>query len=112
MQRRHFTEVKEELSSRAGTKGCTVRRLITNEQGAPHFAMRLYTLKPNGIIPLHKHDSTEHEIFVIRGQGLIDDGNKQTPVRQGDAIFVQAGEKHSFVNTTDEDLQFICVIPI
>ncbi|MGD8978623.1 MAG: cupin domain-containing protein [candidate division WOR-3 bacterium] len=112
MLKKHFTEVKEEPSSLAGTKGCTVRWLISKEQGAPRFAMRLFTLKPKGIIPLHEHEGTEHEIFVVQGQGLIDDGNRQTPVRQGDVIFVQAGEKHSFTNTTDKDLQFICVIPI
>ena len=112
MLKKHFTEVKEKSSSLTGTKGCTVRWLISKEQGAPRFAMRLFTLKPNGSIPLHEHESTEHETFVIKGQGLIDDGNTQTPVKQGDAIFVGVGEKHSFSNTTDQDLQFICVIPI
>lgn len=112
MVKRHFTEVKEELPSLTDTKGCTVRWLISKEQGAPRFAMRLFTLKPDGIIPVHEHESTEHEIFVIRGQGLIDDGNRKTPVKQGDAIFIPAGERHSFANITDEDLQFICVIPL
>ena len=112
MFKKHFTEVEEETSSLPGTKGCTVRWLISQEQGAPGFAMRLFTLQPNGIIPLHEHESTEHEIFIVGGQGVLDDGIKKTPVKQGDAIFVQAGERHSFINDTPENLQFICVIPI
>lgn len=112
MLKSHFTEVKEEVSSLAGTKGCTVRWLISQEQGGPRFAMRLFTLQPNGIIPLHEHGSTEHEIFVVEGQGIIDDGNTKTPVKQGDAIFVRAGERHGFINNTDQILHFICVIHI
>jgi quercetin dioxygenase-like cupin family protein len=112
MLKRHFTEVAETTSSLAGTRGCTVRWLISKEQGAPGFAMRLFTLKPEGIIPMHEHDNTEHEIFVVRGKGIIDDGKVKTPVKEGDAIFIEAGETHSFINNTDQLLQFICVIPI
>jgi quercetin dioxygenase-like cupin family protein len=112
MIKRHFTEVKEETPGLTGTKGCTLRWLINQEQGAKRYAMRLFTLQPTGIIPLHEHENTEHEIFIVEGQGILDDGIKKTPVRQGDAIFIHAGEAHSFINNTDHPLQFICVIPI
>ena len=74
--------------------------------------MRLFTIQPNGCIPLHEHESTEHEIFVVEGQGIIDDGTAKTSVEAGDAIFVKAGETHSFVNSAQRPLRFICVIPI
>ena len=112
MLKKHFTEVKEETLGLVGTKGCTVRWLISHDQGAEHYAMRLFTLHPGGFIPLHEHETTEHEIFIVEGQGIISDGTKEVPVKKGDAIFIQAGEKHSFINKTDRPLQFICVIPI
>ena len=74
--------------------------------------MRLFTLQPKGSIPLHKHDDTEHEIFVIQGQGIFDDGKEKMPVKQGDVLFIQTGDSHSFTNNTDQPLEFICVIPI
>ena len=112
MLKKHFTEVKEEPPNLAGTKGCTVRWLISHDEGAVHYAMRLFTLQPGGIIPLHEHQATEHEIFIAEGEGVINDGMNETSVKKGDAIFVEAGEKHSFVNNTDHPLLFICVIPI
>ena len=112
MIKRNFTEVKQEIPSLAGTKDCTVRWLISKEQGALHYAMRLFTLEPGGIIPLHEHETTEHEIFIVKGMGILDDGNKKTPVRQGDSVFIQPGEKHSFINEATQPLLFICVVPL
>ncbi len=112
MIKRHFTDVKEEVPSLEGTKGCTVQWLISKEQGAHRYAMRLFTLHANGIIPLHAHDETEHEIFIIEGQGLFDNGKEKIPVKEGDSLLVPAGEKHCFCNQTQKLLRFICVIPI
>lgn len=112
MIKRHLTEVKEEASSLEGAKGCTVQWLISKEQGAKRFAMRLFTLQPDGIIPLHVHEDTEHEIFIIEGQGFFDDDEKKIPVKEGDTLFVPAGEKHSISNQTQNPLKFICIIPL
>jgi quercetin dioxygenase-like cupin family protein len=112
MLKRHYTEVKEDVPSLAGTKGCTVQWLISKEQGAKRCAMRLFTLQPGGTIPLHEHGDTEHEIYIIEGKGLLEDGREKIPVRSGDVLFIPAGEKHSFVNQTQQTLKFICVIPL
>jgi quercetin dioxygenase-like cupin family protein len=112
MIKRHFTEVKEELTSFPGTEGCTVRWLISKNEGARRYAMRLFTLQPGGIIPPHQHEDTEHEIFIVEGEGILDNGREKIPVRAGDAIFVEAGEDHSFVNDARQPMRFICVIPL
>ena len=112
MLKRHCSEVKEDKPNLAGTKGCIVQWLISKEQGAKRYAMRLFTLRPGGNIPLHEHHDTEHEIYVIEGKGSFDDGKKKSSVSSGDVLFIPAGEKHSFVNQTHHDLKFICVIPL
>lgn len=112
MIKKHFTEVAEEIPSLEGTKRCTLRWLISKEHGAKRYAMRLFTLQPGGQIPLHTHEDTEHEIFIVEGRGMLDDGSKKIPIRKGDVIFIQAGDKHSFINNADQAMQFICVIPI
>lgn len=112
MIKRHFTEVAEELPGLAGTRGCTIRWLISRDQGAPRFAMRLFTLQPEGTIPVHQHGDTEHEIFILEGAGLFDDGRQRMPVKAGEAIFVPAGEDHGFVNDTGQPMRFLCVVPL
>jgi quercetin dioxygenase-like cupin family protein len=108
----HSAEVKKELPSLEGTKGCTVQWLITAEDGALHYAMRLFTLEPGGLIPIHTHDTTEHEIFIVEGNGTFTHGDKEILVNIGDAIFVKPGEPHSFKNTSNTPLRLICVIPL
>ncbi|MBA7656879.1 Oxalate-binding protein [subsurface metagenome] len=105
-------EVSEEMPSLEGTKECTVRWLIAEKDSAKHYAMRLFELQPSGIIPLHSHEDKEHEIFIIEGNGVLNDGKKNIQVMRGDVIFIEPDEKHSFVNNSDGVLKFICVIPI
>ena len=105
-------EVIEEKPSLEGTKKCTLRWLVAQEDGAKNFAMRLFELEPRGSIPLHAHVDTEHEIFVLEGRGILNDGIKDHEIKKGDAIFVKPGDIHSFSNNTDQPLKFICVIPI
>jgi len=104
-------EVTEENPTLEGTKGCTVRWLIAENDGAKRYAMRLFELKPEGIIPLHSHVDKEHEIFVIEGKGILESASKTISIQQGDVIFIDRQEVHSFINNSTKPLRFICVIP-
>lgn len=105
-------ELPEETSSLKGTKGCTLRWLIAEKDGAEHYAMRLFELKPGGLIPVHSHDDTEHEIYIIEGTATLDGDENKITVKKDDVIFVKPGDKHSFINNSDKPFKFICVIPI
>jgi quercetin dioxygenase-like cupin family protein len=109
---KNYSEVPEETPSLENTKECTLRWLISEKDHALHYAMRLFEIRPGGSIPVHSHEDTEHEIFVIKGSALLNNGKQQTLVEQGDAIFIKPGEKHGFINSTNESFKFICVIPI
>ena len=87
-----------------------VRWLITKEIGAENFAMRLFEMEPGGYSPLHKHPS-EHEVFVLEGEGLVFDGEKATSIEAGDVVFVKANERHQFKNNSEKLLKFLCLIP-
>jgi len=75
----------------------------------PNFVMRVFTLKPGGHTPSHAHP-WEHEVYVLSGQGRTE-GEEPFDLAEGDAVYVPPGELHSFANTGQEDLRFICVIP-
>ena len=90
----------------------TIRWLIAEKEGAPHFAMRVIEIKLKGEkIPLHHHDY-EHEIFIIEGKGNVLSPGGPKPVAYGDYVYVPTSEEHGFENTGSEPFRFICVIPI
>ncbi len=86
--------------------------LIKRKDGASHYEMMVFTISPGGEIPLHTHKDMEHEIFIIAGEGILNTGNEEIAVKKGNAILIQPGEKHGFINTGKELFSFICVIPI
>ena len=91
--------------------GVTVRRVISEKDGAPNFTMRVFDVEPGASSPFHTH-SWEHEVFILAGQGRLRSKDGETPFREGDVVFVAPEEKHQFINSGDTDLRFICVVPL
>ena len=107
----HYQEIESTPVIAEGAKNVNIRWLISKEDGAENFAMRLFELKPGGRTPLHTHE-WEHEVFILSGQGVIWNAGNEILLKQGTAIFVPAGEKHCFKNMGDRPMQFICLIPV
>lgn len=93
-----------------GASGVRMRMLIGEQDGAPNFAMRQFEVEPGGHTPFHHHPY-EHEVFVLKGQGVVLEGDKERPLRAGDCVYVSSNEPHQFRNTGDEPLQFLCLVP-
>lgn len=93
-----------------GARGCTVRWLVGQEEGAPNFAMRQFEVEPGGYTPKHSHPY-EHEVFVLEGSGTVVEGDTPHALRAGDVVFVQPGEVHQFLNTGASPLKFLCLVP-
>ena len=87
-----------------------MRRLLGPEDGTPTFAMRQFEVAPGGHTPLHSHPY-EHEIFVLEGQGVVQEGVREHPLAAGDVVFVVPGEIHQFRNTGQQPLKFLCLVP-
>lgn len=93
-----------------GAQGVFVRRLITREDGAQNFVMRLFELEPGGHTPRHRH-AHEHEVYVLSGRGSVVGARGETPLEAGSAVFVTPQEEHQFVNGGSETLVFLCLVP-
>ncbi len=91
--------------------GVVKREVITADDGAPHFCMRVFELEPGSSIPLHSHP-WEHEIFVLSGQGAVLSEDGKTQVVKENVIFVPPNERHGFANNSNQPLRFICLIPL
>jgi len=94
-----------------GSKNTYIQWLIPPEISAGNFVMRKFTLKPNGEIPKHKH-WYEHEIYVLKGRGVIGIGDKEYTVEKGYVAYIPPNVLHWYRNIGEEDWEFICVIPL
>lgn len=107
----NFKSVKTEKVDDPAAKGVTIRWLISEKDGAPNFAMRLFEVEPEGHTPYHEHPF-EHEVLVLKGVGSLVGQSESRAIAQGDAILVPGGEKHQFKNASEEPLVFLCLVPI
>ncbi len=108
----NYHEREEIEVTLAGSQKTTVRWLVGKRTGAKTYAMRLFDIKPGGIIPLHEH-AEEHEIFVLQGQAKIIGGNDGDIAKKDDVVFVPSNQPHGYDNTEGtESFRFICVIPL
>lgn len=110
MKHQHYTEVEDQVPEEEGVKDTTIRWLITKDDGADNFAMRIFTLQPGGHTPYHKHD-WEHEVFIVEGQGAAVSEGKEEPFKPGDFIFIPSMEMHQFKNTSGNVVRILCLIP-
>jgi quercetin dioxygenase-like cupin family protein len=93
-----------------GAEGVTVRWLISKDDDAPNFAMRLFEVAPGGHSPLHIHD-WEHEVYIVDGTGELEFEGGRRPFERGWFLFVPPGREHRFVNTGEDALRFLCLVP-
>ncbi len=92
-------------------KGVLRREVITADDGAPHFTMRVFEVEPDSSTPSHSH-AFEHEVFILTGRGVVVGEQGAVPIGKDSVVFVPPDETHCFVNTGNEPLRFICVIPL
>ena len=91
-----------------GRMGVMMREMITAEDGAPTFAMRVFDIAAGATTPYHHHP-WEHEVFIVSGAGHVKSEQGDRPFAAGDTVFIPGNEPHCFVATTP--VQFVCVIP-
>ncbi|MGQ0751220.1 MAG: cupin domain-containing protein [Betaproteobacteria bacterium] len=90
--------------------GVTIRRVISEVDGAESSVMDIFEIAPGGQSPYHRHP-WDHQVFVISGRGWCRSENGQHEFGEGDVIYVKPGELHSFGNSGDEAVKLVCVIP-
>ena len=91
--------------------GVTKREVITADDGAPNFCMRVFAVESGSSTPFHSHP-WEHEVFILSGRGMVVSEQKETLIAGDSVVFIPADEKHNFVNNGNEPLRFICLIPV
>ena len=93
-----------------GLEGVTIRWLISKKDGAPNFCMRLFEVQPGCSTPFHDHD-WEHEMFILEGDCVLNDGQTERPLKPWDFSLVPAGDEHNLKNVGDGVLRLLCFVP-
>ena len=100
MKLANFKDVKLEDVSVEGAKNTKIRWLISKEENAPNFAMRMFEVEKGGNTPFHKH-AWEHEVFVVEGDGLFVTEWGKRPFKAGDLLMTitltETPLSHSFL---------------
>ncbi len=104
------SQVKLEKMNEAGVEGVGVRWLITKDDAAPNFAMRLFELSPKGHSSLHAHD-WEHEVYILDGNCKVVCEDQERKVNAGYVVFIPSNAKHQFINIGKSKLKFLCLVP-
>ncbi|MDH5404981.1 MAG: cupin domain-containing protein, partial [Candidatus Aminicenantes bacterium] len=106
-----YWEVTAESIEDTEASGVKMRWVISQKDGAENFAMRVVEISPGGHSPLHQHPH-EHEVFILKGKGILTCEGEKTPLVPGDVAFILPNEEHQFRNTGQDKLEFLCLIPI
>ncbi|MFC6731098.1 cupin domain-containing protein [Haladaptatus sp. DYSN1] len=84
--------------------------LLSEDQGAPHFAIRRFVLDPGASVPKHTNE-VEHEQYVLAGEYTVGIGDEEYTVSAGDSLLIPAGVVHWYLNESDEEGSFLCAVP-
>lgn len=72
--------------------------------------MRIFTMEEEGGTHEHEH-SWPHWVLILEGFGILTFKGEEHPLERGTYIFLPQGERHSFTNTGDSPLVFMCIVP-
>lgn len=107
MEIKKLNEIEEKVLEGEDAKNTKIQVLTT---GNGNFIMRRFIIDEKGHTPLHQHP-WEHEIFVIKGKGIIYDGKKEKELPPGTTLYIPPKEKHQFLNKSSDPFELTCVIP-
>ena len=70
--------------------------------------LRIFEILPGTENPLHAHVYS-HALFVLQGEGIIRHENGDHHIKEGDVVFIERDEAHSFANPGVELFRFLCI---
>jgi quercetin dioxygenase-like cupin family protein len=106
----NYKEIKLEDVNAEGAINTKIRWMISEKDGAPNFALRMFEVEVGGQTPFHQH-AWEHEVFVLEGEGefVTERGSQKFGV--WDSIYVDPDMMHQFKNVGNSMMRFLCIIP-
>lgn len=102
--------VLPEIITTEDVHGIIKHVLVGPEDGAPNFVIRYFQVPPSEQTFFHTH-AHEHGMVILHGKAKIQVKQEVFDLAPLDAIFVSGGDLHRVINTGEESLGFLCIIP-
>ncbi|MBL4721820.1 MAG: cupin domain-containing protein [Alphaproteobacteria bacterium] len=88
----------------------TKRTRITDMIGMQKLACSLYTVAPGKTaFPYHAHANAEELCIILEGECTLRQDGIKYDVKAGDIIAAPVTAAHQLVNTSDQELKYLCV---
>lgn len=82
--------------------------LAPDKEDVPELLFTHALIYPRSQTDKHTHDRGEL-IYIVKGRGIAVYGDKEVPVCEDMVLWVEKGEEHQMINTTDETLKLATV---
>lgn len=102
--------VAQDLSEAQGWIGMKVQFLVDSLSGGAESIVFGRTIFAPGASQhgLHRHENAEEVVLIVRGKGVVLNGDEEVEVGPGDVAFHPRGLWHGFRNTsTSEDTEML-----
>lgn len=89
--------------------GGGIARMVLTSEHLKSMEFFAWAVLPAGNTIEEHIDEVEEIYFILYGRGLMKVGDEEREVKEGDAIWIPAGEPHRLVNNGSENTFFVCV---
>jgi quercetin dioxygenase-like cupin family protein len=103
--------VSKQIPPEDTAKYATGKVVIGAQDGAENFVFRYFSIQPGGHSTMPDQHIHDHGIYFLHGKGEVMFNGEVFPVQARDMVYVAPNDVHGIINTGDEPLGFICVIP-
>ncbi len=74
------------------------------------FSLAYAIVKPKEKTLPHKLKASVEVYFILKGKGIMHINDESKEVSENDAVYIPPGSVQWIENTSDENLEFICVV--
>ena len=102
---------KEYKTTGTGFKDIVRYELLgsNDDEHALNAQTRYFEVSPGGYSSLERHEHP-HSVVILRGSGSVILGNRYSPVKAHDVIYIAPMTVHQFLADNHEPLGFLCVV--
>jgi len=92
------------LDETGGWVGMRVQFLLDRERGAEHTVLGRTIFEPGASRhETHRHPGAEEAVLIVRGRGIVVDGERELTVGPGDVVLHARNAWHGFRNTSETE---------
>lgn len=81
--------------------------VLTESDHAKRLAGIFVILPAGEQVPYHYHETRESLIYIVSGEGVEKVESEAFPVKAGDVLFIPANERHTLMNSSNQDLRYL-----